>query len=119
MKIVKPQKFIIHLLLTSLCLLASQPTLAIDPRTAATEQDKQKLEKVQFCRKVHNFALEVAYGMKRGVKANTIIDDFGGLNTADPVAVSVVYFVYSYRSMKMSAGRIATAARTKCENNGF
>jgi hypothetical protein len=119
MQILKLQKLMLHLLLTSLCLLASQASLAINPRYAATEQDKQQLAKDKFCRKVRNFALEVAYGMKRGVKADTIIDDFGGLNTADPVAVGVVYFVYSYRNMHMSAGRIATAAETKCKNNGF
>jgi hypothetical protein len=119
MRIMKLLKMLPHVLLAGLCLTASQATLAVNPHVATTTQDKQQLEKDKFCRKVHNFALEVAYGMKRGVKADTIIDDFGGINSADPVAVSVVYFVYGYRGMKMSAGRIATAARTKCENNGF
>jgi hypothetical protein len=84
-----------------------------------TEYDKEQMEQRQFCRKLQIFAWDVAKRMNSGASSQSVINKIGGLNAADPLAMSVIYFVYTYRHMNKSSGEIGGISYTKCMNNGF
>lgn len=73
-----------------------------------------------ICRKVQEFATDVAKAMRRGVDSSAVSDYNGGVGAIDAVAYDIINYVYSFKYTQMySAGRIGGLAYNKCMGGGF
>ncbi|MGB5335018.1 MAG: DUF4124 domain-containing protein [Woeseiaceae bacterium] len=72
------------------------------------------------CKLAHRFALTTAQEMKRGVASSTVFDQYGGLSTLSRGTVSLISYVYQYRTNDdVSAERVAALSVAKCKAKSF
>lgn len=84
-------------------------------RTVTTSSDDEA-----DCKLAHRFALATARQMKRGVASSTVFDRYGGLSALSRGSVSLISYVYQYRTNDdVSAERIAALSVAKCKAKSF
>ena len=72
------------------------------------------------CEYAHRFALATAREMKAGNDSSTVFDRYGGLNALSRGSVSLISYVYQYRTNnEVSAARIAALSVAKCQARSF
>lgn len=72
------------------------------------------------CKSAHRFALVTAHDMKRGVASSTVFDRYGGLSALSGGSVSLISYVYQYRTNDdVSAEKVAALSLAKCEAGSF
>lgn len=72
------------------------------------------------CEYAHRFALATAQEMKSGADSSTLFDRYGGLSALSRGSVSLISYVYQYRSNnEVSAARIAVLSAAKCRAHSF
>lgn len=72
------------------------------------------------CTLAHDFALVTAHDMKRGVDSSTVFDGYGGLSSLSGESVSLISYVYQYRTNdEVSAEKVAALSLAKCEAGSF
>ncbi len=72
------------------------------------------------CQYAHRFALSTAREMKSGVASSTLFDRYGGLNAMSRGSVSLISYVYQYRTNDdVSAERVASLSVAKCKAKSF
>lgn len=72
------------------------------------------------CEFAHRFALATAREMKRGVASSTTFDQYGGLDALSRGSVSLISYVYQYRTNNdVSAERVAALSVAKCKAKSF
>lgn len=72
------------------------------------------------CDYAHRFALATAREMKAGKDSSTVFDHYGGLSALSRGTVSLVSYVYQYRTNdEVSAARIAALSVAKCQAGSF
>ncbi len=72
------------------------------------------------CQFAHRFALATAQEMKSGVASSTLFDRYGGLSALSRGSVSLISYVYQYRTNDdVSAERVAALSVAKCKAKSF
>lgn len=84
-------------------------------RTVTTSNDDKA-----DCEFARRFSLTTARKMKRGVASSTVFDEYGGLNALSRGSVSLISYVYQYRTNDdVSAERVAALSVAKCKAKSF
>jgi hypothetical protein len=72
------------------------------------------------CEHARRFALSTAQQMKSGIGSNAIFDSYGGLGTLSKGSVSLVSYVFQFRTnVDVSAVRVSALATAKCQARAF
>ncbi len=92
------------------------------PNSKVTVQasSERRSDEPSDCEYAHRFALATAREMKAGKDSSTVFDHYGGLNALSRGSVSLVSYVYQYRTNdEVSAARIAALSVAKCQARSF
>lgn len=72
------------------------------------------------CEHARRFALNTAQQMKSGTGSSTIFDNYGGLSALSRGSVSLISYVFQFRTNNdVSAARVSALATAKCQARAF
>ena len=98
----------------------SQLPCANEDENSDLRVSKSSIADAKVCGEVGQFVVKVVNSMRQQRDAPDVIEEYGGLDGISKGALSIINYVYSFKSSKqISADRIANLSVTKCKNNAF
>lgn len=99
---------------------AQTPCPEKDSKVTVQESAKSNVGDADECQYAHRFALATAQEMKAGTSSSTVFDRYGGLSALSRGSVSLISYVFQYRTNDdVSAERVAALSVAKCQAQSF
>jgi len=75
---------------------------------------------VSSCRIAEEFALSISEKMRGGTPSGTVFRQYGGMDSIDPTAMSLINYVYTFKlNYRATSERIARLTGTRCLAGSF
>ena len=96
------------------------PCLEKDSKVTVMNSGSSSNDEPADCEHARRFALDTAQQMKSGAESITIFDSYGGLGALSKGSVSLISYVYQFRTNDdISAVRVSALATAKCRARSF
>lgn len=100
--------------------LTFSQTPCLDSKVTVQKSTRSNDNEPQDCEYAHRFALMTAQEMKTGAESSAVFDRYGGLSALSRGSVSLISYVYQYRTNNdVSAERVAALSVAKCQARSF
>lgn len=100
--------------------VAFSQTPCVDSPSTVVDIDGPSAGSAQDCRVAGQFAAQTGRLMQAGQMSDAVFARYGGVDSLSPAAVSVINYVYGFRtSSDVSVERIAALSQAKCRARGF
>lgn len=91
-----------------------------DTKVTVQKSVRSNASDADDCQYAHRFALATAQEMKAGTSSSIVFDRYGGLSALSRGSVSLISYVFQYRSNNdVSAERVAALSVAKCRARSF
>ena len=96
------------------------PCAEKDSKVTVMKSGSSSSDESADCEYARRFALNTAQQMKSGAGSSTIFDSYGGLGALSKGSVSLISYVYQFRTNDdISAARVSALATAKCRARAF
>ena len=96
------------------------PCAEKDSKVTVIKSGSRSSDEAADCEHARRFALDTAEQMKSGAASITIFDSYGGLGALSKGSVSLISYVYQFRTNDdISAVRVSALATAKCRARAF
>jgi hypothetical protein len=91
-----------------------------DSKVTVIKSGSSSSDESADCEHARRFALNTAQQMKSGAGSSTVFDSYGGLGALSKGSVSLISYVYQFRTNDdVSAERVSALATAKCRARAF